>query len=99
MVAAVRRVVERTSSSAIAAAQRGMASRPDVTGMLKGINVPTLIVVGDQDVISPPSEMELIARAIPNAEFVVIPDSGHMTTIEQPEAVNEALIRFLTKLP
>jgi pimeloyl-ACP methyl ester carboxylesterase len=98
IVAALRRVVERTSPAAIAAAQRGMAARPDVTGLLKTIKVPTLIVVGDQDVISPPSEMEAIARAIPNAEFAVIPDSGHMTTMENPEAVNAALHGFIAGL-
>ena len=39
--------------------------------------------------------MQAIADAIPNAEFVVIPDSGHMTTMENPDAVNEALLRFV----
>ena len=62
--------------------------------MLPTINVPTLVIVGDDDAISPPAEMQAIAAAIPNAEFVVIPDSGHMTTMENPEAVNEALLRF-----
>jgi len=98
LVAAVRRVVEATSPATIAAAQRGMASRPDVTGMLSSISVRTLVIVGDQDVISPPAEMEAIAQAIPNSEFVVIPNSGHMTTMEQPEIVNEALREFITSL-
>lgn len=95
IVAAVRRVVECTSAAAIAAAQRGMAARPDVTDLLPSIRVPTLVIVGDEDVISPPEEMRAIAAGIPGAEFVVIPESGHMTTMEQPEAVNEALLRFL----
>jgi pimeloyl-ACP methyl ester carboxylesterase len=97
IVAAVRRVVESTSPAAIAAAQRGMAARPDFTPMLKNIRVPTLVIVGDQDAISPPQEMEVIARDIPNAEFVVIPNSGHMTTMEQPETVNAALIDFVAR--
>jgi pimeloyl-ACP methyl ester carboxylesterase len=98
IVAAVRRVVESTSPAAIAAAQRGMAARPDVTSLLPTIRVPTLVIVGDQDVISPPSEMQSIAAAIPDAEFVVIPDSGHMTTLENPTAVNDALARFIAAL-
>ena len=61
-----------------------MAARPDVTSLLPTISVPTLVIVGDQDVISPPAEMQAIAAAIPNAEFVEIPDSGHMTTMENP---------------
>ena len=94
VVAAVRHVVERTSPAAIAAAQRGMAARPDMTSLLPTINVPTLVVVGAEDAISPPQEMQAIAAAIPNAEFVEIPDAGHMTTMENPTAVNEAFTRF-----
>jgi pimeloyl-ACP methyl ester carboxylesterase len=95
IIAALRRVVENTAPAAIAAAQRGLAARPDMTGFLPQIKVPTLVIVGDQDVISPPAEMQAIAAAIPNASFVVIPNSGHMTTMENPEAVNVALTRFI----
>jgi pimeloyl-ACP methyl ester carboxylesterase len=95
LMAEVRRVVERTPPAAIAAAQRGMAARPDVTAMLPTIDVPTLILVGEVDAISSPAEMHAIADAIPNSEFVVIPASGHMTTMENPAAVNKALVDFL----
>jgi 3-oxoadipate enol-lactonase len=95
VVAKVRGVVERTSPDAIAAAQRGMAARPDVTSLLPSIKVPALIVVGAEDVISPPNEMRAIADAIPGARFVEIPAAAHMTTMENPEAVNEALHVFL----
>lgn len=99
VVAAVRKVVEGTSPAAIAAAQRGMAARPDVTAMLPTINLPTLIVVGSDDAISPPAEMRTIADAIPNAKFAVIPNSGHMTTMENPTAFNAVLIDFISGLP
>jgi 3-oxoadipate enol-lactonase len=98
VVTALRRIVESTSPAAIAAAQRGLAARSDMTNFLPQINVPTLVIVGDQDAISLPDEMEKIAAAIPNAEFIVIPNSGHMTTMENPEAVNQALTRFITEL-
>jgi len=98
VVAAVRQVVERTSPAGIAAAQRGMAARPDVTGLLPQIDVPTLVLVGEHDAISPPTEMKSIAAAIPEAELVVIPHAGHMTTMENPAAVNEALVRFVTAI-
>jgi pimeloyl-ACP methyl ester carboxylesterase len=98
VVAAVRRVVEGTSPAAIAAAQRGMAARPDMNNFLRKIGVPTMIVVGAEDVISPPAEMRSMAAAIPGAEFVEISDAGHMTTMENPQAVNEALVRFLDSL-
>jgi pimeloyl-ACP methyl ester carboxylesterase len=98
VVAAVRQVVERTSPAAIAAAQRGMAARPDMTGLLPAIKVPTLIVVGAEDAISPPAEMKSISAAIPNAQFVEIPDAGHMTTMENASAVNTAMTQFLARI-
>lgn len=98
VVSAVRRVVERTSPAAIAAAQRGMAGRPDMSSFLPQIKVPTLILVGANDVISLPAEMQTIAAAIPNAQFAIIPNSGHMTTMENPTAVNQALSTFLASL-
>ncbi len=98
VVAEVRRVVEGTSPAAIACAQRGMASRPDMTGMLPSIRVPTLVLVGKEDAISPPAEMRAMADAIPNAQFVEIADAGHMTTMENPKAVNEALTSFLERI-
>jgi pimeloyl-ACP methyl ester carboxylesterase len=98
VVATVRAVVERTSPAAISAAQRGMAVRPDVSHLLPTINVPTLVLVGELDAISPPAEMKAIADAIPGAEYIVIPHAGHMTTMEEPEAVNESLLAFIAHL-
>jgi pimeloyl-ACP methyl ester carboxylesterase len=98
VVSAVRKVVERTPPAGIAAAQRGMAARPDITGMLPTIKLPTLVLVGEHDAISPPTEMRAIAEAIPAAQFVVIPAAGHMTTMENPAAVNEAIVRFVRQL-
>jgi pimeloyl-ACP methyl ester carboxylesterase len=95
VVAAVRRVVERTQPAAIAAAQRGMAARPDVTAMLPSIRVPTLVIVGQHDAISTRDEMATIAAAIPGAQFVEIAHAGHMTTMEDPAAVNKVLLEFL----
>jgi pimeloyl-ACP methyl ester carboxylesterase len=98
VVAEVRRVVENTSSAAIACAQRGMSVRPDVTELLSSIRVPTLVLVGQEDVISPPAEMRSIAAAIPDSQFVEIPGAGHMTTMENPAAVNAALRSFLDEI-
>jgi pimeloyl-ACP methyl ester carboxylesterase len=98
VVAEVRRVVENTSPAAIACAQRGMAARPDMTDLLSSIEVPTLVLVGQEDVISPPAEMRSIAAAMPDAQFVEIPGAGHMTTMENPEAVNAALTSFLKEI-
>lgn len=96
-VADVRRVMAVTQPAAIAAAQRGMAQRPDSTALLPTIRTPTLVVVGAEDAISPPDEMRGMAAAIPGAEFVVIPDAGHMAPLENPAAFNAALAKFLTR--
>lgn len=98
VIAALRRVVESTSPAAIAAAQRGLAARPDMSRLLPKITVPTLVVVGAEDAISPPAEMQAIAAAVSNAEFVIIPNSGHMTSMENPVAVNQTLLAFIDSL-
>lgn len=94
----LRRVVGGTAPATIAAAQRGLAARPDVTAQLPAIQLPTLIVVGELDAISSAAEMRTIADAIPGAVFVEIPDAGHMTTVEKPAAVNAAIKEFLARL-
>jgi pimeloyl-ACP methyl ester carboxylesterase len=98
IVAAARKVMEATPPAGIAAALRGMAARPDVTSLLPSIQVPTLVLVGEHDAISPRAEMKEIADAIPGAKYVVIPRAGHMTTMEEPVAVNEALSQFIGNL-
>jgi pimeloyl-ACP methyl ester carboxylesterase len=75
-----------------------MAARPDVRPLLPTIRLPTLIVVGMHDALSTRDEMAAIAAAIPNAEFAEIPNAGHMTTMENPAAVNETLVRFLKRV-
>jgi pimeloyl-ACP methyl ester carboxylesterase len=98
MMAEFHSVVARTPPAAIAAAQLGMAARPDVSADLAAIELRTLVLVGELDAISPPAEMRAIADAIPDAAFVVIPNAGHMTTMENPAAVNEALTSFLATI-
>jgi pimeloyl-ACP methyl ester carboxylesterase len=73
-----------------------MAQRPDMTGCLGQIHVPTLVVCGQFDVISPPAEMQQLAQALPQARYVEIPRAGHMAPLEQPAAVNAAIGEFLT---
>lgn len=74
---------------------RALLNRPDVRAYLSGIACPTLVMVGRQDRWSPLAQHEEIAAALPNAELVVIEDSGHMSLVEQPEQVSRALLRWL----
>jgi 3-oxoadipate enol-lactonase len=83
---------------ALAAAQRGMAERPDRRGLLGEIRVPTLVVAGEEDALIPPEESRQMAAAIPGSTLVMIPGAGHLANLEQPEAFNRALARFLDGL-
>jgi pimeloyl-ACP methyl ester carboxylesterase len=95
IVEATRQVILKTKPAGIAAALRGMAERPDVTSRLQEIDVPALLICGQHDGISPPAEMRGIAGQMPNARFVEISAAGHMSPLEQPEAVNRAIREFL----
>lgn len=88
-------VICGTDPRAIAAAQRGMAARPDVSGDLPGVAAPTLVIVGAEDSISTVEETRAMAAAIPGAELVVIEGAGHMSPVEQPDAVTAALAAFM----
>lgn len=91
-------VILRTDPRACAAAQRGMAARVDFRPRLGNIEAPTLVLCGEQDVISPPQEMRKIAMAIPGAKYVEIPGASHMAPLEMPELVNAELEAFLSTL-
>ena len=67
-------------------------ARADVRPRLSAIAVPTLVLVGDGDVITPPACSEEIAAAVPGAKLVVVPACGHQSTLERPEADNRALV-------
>jgi pimeloyl-ACP methyl ester carboxylesterase len=88
----------RTPARAVAGALRGMAARPDRTGDLARITVPTLVVVGADDAITPVAEAEKMARALPNAQTVIVPDAGHLSPLENPTTVDAALLKFLESL-
>ena len=92
------RLISEQNPAAIAAAQRGMAARADSTPLLRQILAPTLVIVGSQDAISTPAEMEFIAGQIPGACLQVIDAAGHMAPVEQPEAVTTTLRHFLRQL-
>jgi pimeloyl-ACP methyl ester carboxylesterase len=82
----------------IAAAQRGMAERPDATASLADIEVPTLVIVGAEDELTGPGEARTIAEAVRDARLVQVPGAGHLVNLEQAAPVNEALLDFLAPL-
>ena len=95
----VQDMIEEASPQGVAGASRGMASRPDSAPLLAGIVCPTLVIVGEQDAVTPPAEAERMASAVPHAQLVRIPVAGHLANLEQPAAFNAALRAFLDGLP
>lgn len=87
-----------TNPKAAIAALRGMAQRNDHTGTLSKINVPSLLVFGADDQVTPPSIGEFMRENISSAELVKIDAAGHYSNLEQPAAFNDALTAFLTAL-
>lgn len=75
--------------------QGAIIGRIDSRPSLSAITVPTLVLVGDQDGVTPPEHAREMADAIPGARLVIVPDAGHVSTLEQPEAVNAALTDWL----
>jgi 3-oxoadipate enol-lactonase len=96
LVKFVQNMMERQSPVGIAAAAEGLAVRADVRELLPQIDVPTLVVVGEHDVISTVDEMRHIADAIPDSVWVSVPASGHLACLENPAVANEAIAEFIT---
>lgn len=76
--------------------EAAITKRIDSRPHLADIRVPTLVLVGDRDPLTPPDRAKEIAEAVPGARLVVIPDCGHASTLEQPEAVSAALTEWLS---
>lgn len=79
-------------------AVNGVINRAALIDELPRITAPTLVIVGDEDVATVPAKAERIAAAIPGARLVRIPKAGHSSTVEQPQAVNAAMLDFLATL-
>ncbi len=92
----VRAIIESNDRAGIAAALRAMAARPDSTPLLATIDVPTLVIVGAEDALTPPSEAEAMFNAIPGCRLAEIPGAGHLSNVEAPEAFNAEVTEFLT---
>lgn len=95
LVAGARAMMRKMSAEDISQVQRGMAERPDSVADLKTINIPTLIVIGEEDVLSTVADGELMRQNIAGSELKVIPKAGHYAPYEQPEAVGKVLRQFL----
>jgi pimeloyl-ACP methyl ester carboxylesterase len=88
---------DRGSAAQYAAQINALLKRFDAAPLLPGISCPTLVLTGRQDAWSGPAQHETMAAAIPGAQLVIVEDSGHMSTMEQPQAVSAALAAWLRR--
>jgi pimeloyl-ACP methyl ester carboxylesterase len=91
-------IISSTDPTGIVAALQAMAGRPDSTGLLETVNRPTLVIVGEEDVITPVEDARAMQEAIAGADLEIIPGAGHMTPVEQPERFIAVLEQFLDDL-
>jgi 3-oxoadipate enol-lactonase len=98
LVEGALRMMRKMSPEDVAQVQRGMAERPDSVETLKTINVPTLVVTGEEDVLTGVGEAELMRQHISGSQLRVIPKAGHYSPWERPEEAGNLLREFLERL-
>jgi pimeloyl-ACP methyl ester carboxylesterase len=97
-VESVRQMILTARPEAIKGALYRMMNRPDSTDQLAGITHPTLIIVGEGDTLTPPEVSRDMHARIPGASLAVLPESGHIANLEQPETFGRALDHFLDRI-
>jgi pimeloyl-ACP methyl ester carboxylesterase len=98
VLAAVRQIIGTPHPRGLTAALAAMAVRPDSRPLLGSIGIPALVIVGEEDTLTPPASSEAMAQAMPRAHLVRIPEAGHLASLEAPEAFNRAVREFLLAL-
>jgi 3-oxoadipate enol-lactonase len=94
-----RRLILSNSPTGICGALLALASRTDTTAFLPRIKVPTLVLVGEHDTLTPPADARALAGKIPGAELHVLPGAAHISNMENPTEFNRHLLDFLRRLP
>jgi pimeloyl-ACP methyl ester carboxylesterase len=95
LAATVRQMIESASVEGITGALEAMLRRPDSTGDLPGIACPTLVIVGAEDGITPLSDAEAMQVGIARSRLVLLPEAGHLSNLETPDAFSRAVADFL----
>ncbi len=95
VVARARALALEQPVTALVAAQETIRDRVDSTAILTGIHVPVLVLVGEEDQVTPPAAAEEMTGALPDARLVRVPGAGHLLPLERPEAVAGELLSFL----
>ena len=98
VVARLREIILANPSRGVTDALAGLAARADSTPTLREIRVPTLVVCGEEDVLTPPAEAEALQAGIRGSVLEILPKAGHLANVETPEAFSRALETFLRRL-
>ena len=98
LVERVRELMEQAAPQSVAWMQRAMAARGDSLELLAGLDVPALVLVGAEDLITPVADAEAMAAALPDAELAVLPETGHLSAMEAPDAFNAAVRGLLARV-
>lgn len=98
LVARVRQAQLEADPSRVARSLEALARRPDSVPLLSSITVPALVLVGEEDTLTPPSDARQMATQIPDSRMLILPEAGHLSNLENPKAFNTALRGFLAEL-
>jgi pimeloyl-ACP methyl ester carboxylesterase len=94
----VTRLIGRQTNEGVRGAIVRLRDRPDSTPLLAEIGIPVLVMVGEEDEVTPPGEADSMKAQLEDAHVVRIPESGHLSCLEHPTAFNAALTAFLTRI-
>lgn len=98
MIQTVKEMILNNAPLGIGGALLALASRTDTTESLPQIKIPTLIMVGEHDQITPPAAVLAMQEKIPNAQLHIISQAGHLSNLENPEEFNQKLLMFLSEI-
>jgi len=97
-ITSVKKMICNTSEESICCTLLALSARKETCNRLSGIDVPVLILVGEEDKITPPEVSTLMREKIKDSTMYVIPHAAHLSNLEQPEEYNEQLMRFFAKV-
>lgn len=97
LVSRIKEIILSTAPETITGALNALKNRQETCSFLPQINLPALIICGEQDQVTPPSKSEELHLGIKDSEFYLVPDAGHLSNLEQPEIFTRRLMEFLSR--
>ncbi len=94
----VRALIEANTAAGVDRAIQRLRDRPDATSQLQHVAVPALVIVGEEDAITPVDDARALARGIPHASLTILPGAGHLSNLETPDAFNQVVNSWLGNL-